>query len=152
MGTIKNLLAGFGGAIALNVIHESLRHLSDDTPRIDLLGEEALQKGLKKFATPIKDKNLLYAATVTGDLISNTMYFSLIGTGNSDKIWHRAVTMGLAAGAGAVVLPKHMGLNPKPVTQNNKIKALTVAYYLTGALVTAGILHSLKEEHVMSSD
>lgn len=140
MSKIKNLLAGLGGAIALNLLHESLKKQHPDMPRIDLLGEEALQKGLQCCGYTIADPATLYRATLAGDIISNTAYYSMIGRGNNSNLWTRAVTLGLAAGAGAVTLPEPLGLDPQPVARNAKVKALTVSYYLAGALVTAGLL------------
>jgi hypothetical protein len=54
MTTARNLIAGLGGAIALNILHESLKRKSPDAPRIDKLGEEAVQKGSKP---PAKKKS-----------------------------------------------------------------------------------------------
>jgi len=140
MNTIKNLLAGLGGAAALNFLHESLKHSGSDMPRIDLLGEEALQKGLNYAATEIESKDNLYAATLGADVMSNAVYYSAIGVGSPKYVWHRAVALGLSAGLGAITLPEKMGLDPEPVTKSQKTKALTIAYYLAGALVTAGII------------
>ena len=145
MSATQNLLAGLGGALALNVIHESLKHHDSGMPRIDLLGEEALQKTLNYFGTEIKDENNLYKATLAGDVVSNALYYSVIGAGSPKYIWARAAVVGLAAGIGAVTLPKPMGLNPQPVTKTPKAKKLTVAYYLAGALVTAGLLKAMKK-------
>ena len=47
MSKVKNLIAGAAGAIALNVLHETLKKESNDVPRVDLLGEDAVQKVLK---------------------------------------------------------------------------------------------------------
>ena len=140
MSTVKNLLAGLGGAIALNVLHESLKKLNSDTPRIDILGEEALQKGIEYVGGKHIPKVDLYAPTLGADLLSNALYYSMIGAGNSKHIWPKAIALGLAAGSGAIALPEPMGLNPEPVDKNMKMRAMTVGYYLFGALVTAGIL------------
>ena len=140
MSTIKNFLAGLGGATALNILHESLKHYGSDMPRIDLLGEEALQKSLQHAGTEIKDKDALYAATLGGDIVSNATYYSLIGSGNPKYLWTKAIALGLTAGIAAVALPKYIGLDPKPVARNSKVKIKTVGYYLAGALVTACIL------------
>lgn len=146
MSTAKNLLAGLGGAIALNILHESLKKLGPNMPRIDLLGEEALQKSLHTVDAEITDEDTLYGATLGADLISNALYFSLIGAGNPKHIWPKAIALGLAAGSGAIALPESMGLNPKPVTRSPKTKALTVAYYLTGALVTGFLLKATSKK------
>jgi hypothetical protein len=146
MSTSKNLLAGLGGAIALNIIHESLKHRDSGMPRIDKLGEEALQKSLNYFGTEIKDEDNLYKATLVSDVISNALYYSVIGAGKNKHVWARAAVVGLAAGVGAITLPKPMGLNPEPVTKTQKAKTLTVAYYLAGALVTAGLVKALSKK------
>ncbi|MHA4894628.1 hypothetical protein ACXZ1K_07755 [Pedobacter sp. PWIIR3] len=144
MGKIKNLIAGFAGAVALNVLHESIKN-KRTTPRIDLLGEQALQKTVRYFGGNIRDDDELYAATLAGDIISNTMYYSLIASSKSRYIWPKAIAMGLLAGVGAVKLPKPLGLNPKPVAKNDQIKAMTVGYYVFGALVTALVATSFKK-------
>ena len=139
MNTAKNLLAGLGGAIALNLLHETLKKFND-TPRIDVLGEEALQKGIEYAGGGHIPKDKLYAPTLGADLISNALYYSMIGAGNDKHIWPKAIALGLAAGTGAVTLPDPMGLNPEPVAKNTKTSAMTVGYYLFGAIVTACIL------------
>jgi hypothetical protein len=143
MGLIKNLTAGLLGSLALNFLHETLRKNETNVPKINLLGEEALNKtriGLGK--TPITDEEELYKATLKADLISNTMYYSLIG-GKSKYIWPKAIIFGLGAGLGALKLPKPLGLDPEPVAATDQMKALTVGYYLFGALVTGFVLKSL---------
>ncbi|MCZ4222530.1 hypothetical protein [Pedobacter rhodius] len=143
MKKVKNLLAGFAGAVSLNILHEGLKHRVADAPRIDLLGEEALNDSLSIFGKKIKDPDKLYAATLAGDLLSNTLYYSMIGAGKKHT-WTRAIFLGLSAGIGAVELAKPLGLNEGTVARNNKVKTLTILYYLTGALVTAGIIKAFK--------
>jgi hypothetical protein len=143
MGLIKNLTAGFLGSIALNVLHETLRKNETNVPKINLLGEEALNKTRVALGNaPITDEDELYKATLKADLISNTIYFSMIG-GKSKYIWPKAILYGLTAGVGAIKLPKQLGLNPEPVAATQQMKTLTVGYYLFGALVTALVLQTL---------
>ena len=146
MGKFKNLIAGFAGALALNILHESLKHKSKDMPRIDILGEKALQKALGYFGTEIDTHDNLYKATLAGDLVSNTIYYSMIGSGGGKYIWPKAIFMGLSAGVAAVKLPEPMGLNPKPVAKNEQVIMLTVGYYVIGAMITALVLKSLSKK------
>ena len=146
MSKLHNLLAGLGGAIALNILHETLKKKDNSMPRVDLLGEEALQKSLKYFGTSINDEATLYKATLAGDVISNALYYSVIGAGSNKHIWTRAITYGLSAGVGALTLAEPLGLNPEPVTKTPKTKVLTVAYYVAGAIVTGCILKAIKSE------
>lgn len=145
MGKIKSLSAGLIGAIALNILHETLRKNVKDAPKIHLLGEQALNKTLNKFGAEINNEDDLYTATLAGDIISNTTYYSLIGSGSNKNIWTKAIILGLAAGVGALKLPEPIGLDPEPVNKNNQVKVLTVGYYLFGALVTGLALKLLSK-------
>ncbi len=147
MSKITNLLAGLGGAVALNIIHESLKGKSKDTPRVDLLGEEALEKTVEYFGGEIHHGDTLYNATLAGDVLSNALYYSVIGNGSPEHLWLRALSYGVAAGVGAITLPEPMGLNPEPVTKTKTSQALTVGYYVAGALVTAGILKAFAKRN-----
>lgn len=149
MTAARNLLAGLGGAIALNLLHETLKKMGGDIPRIDKLGEEALQKGLGQVGAHIDDKDNLYIATLGADVLSNAMYFSLIGAGNPKHIWPKAITMGLAAGTGAIALAEPLGLNAAPVAKNMTTKTLTSGYYLFGALVTGCILKIMDRNNIL---
>lgn len=145
MSKLKNLIAGLAGAIALNILHEGLKKKESDMPRVDLLGEEALQKTINYFGGKINHDKTLYEATLAGDIIGNTLYYSLIGTGNARYLWPEVAMLGLSAGIGAITLPKTIGLNPKPVAKNDQVKIFTVGYYLAGAVVTGLVLNLLKK-------
>jgi hypothetical protein len=143
MKLLKSIVAGFAGAVALNILHETARRLDTGAPRIDLLGEEAVEHSADAlhFETPTGAK--LYNITLAGDVISNTAYYTMIGLGGSKSIALRAVTMGLSAGIGALKLPEPMGLNSNPVSDTDKKQLMTVGYYIFGALVSAGIYRAL---------
>lgn len=141
----KQLIAGIGGAVLLNILHESLKHANDNMPRIDLVGTEALQKSLNYIGQSIEDPQKLYYATLAGDLVSNGGYYALIFC-TEKHIWTRAIALGLAAGVGAVVLPAKLGLDDQPVAKNDTVKALTIGYYLFGALSAAAIYKVLTKK------
>ena len=148
MSKLLNIIAGMAGAAALNLLHESLKHKSVHTPRIDKLGEAGVQKTASFLNTPITDQETLYTATLASDLSSNAFYYSLIGSAGRKFLWPKAIISGLSAGIGALKLPEPMGLNAAPVNKTQGRKALVVAYSLTGALVTAAVLRFLdKPKH-----
>jgi hypothetical protein len=137
MKTIINLAAGLTGAVALNLLHESAKRLDHQAPRVDLIGEEALFKTMKAVGIQPPTGNALFTATLAADLLSNALYYSLIGVGKKKHVVLRGLAYGTAAGLGAVVLPAPLGLRDAPVTRTPKTKVLTVAWYLFGGLVTA---------------
>jgi hypothetical protein len=145
MKEIKNFAGGLAGAVALNVLHESVKRIYSDAPRIDLVGEEALSKSMEGLGAEPPKGDALFTATLAGDLISNTVYYSAIGIGKKKDIFWRGAGFGLAAGIGALVLTKPIGLDDAPITKTNTTKALTVVWYLIGGLVTALTIKSLQK-------
>ena len=146
MKILKAILAGFAGAAALNILHETVRRLDADAPRVDLVGEEALTRSMNSLNLEAPTGKDLYAATLAGDIISNTIYYSAIGMAGSKNVYLKGALAGLTAGLGAIKLPKEMGLDDEPVTKTDKTKLLTVAWYLIGGLVTAAVLDQFKKK------
>lgn len=142
---INNLVGGLAGAVALNVVHQVVKSFEHDAPRVDLIGEEALSKGMEGMGLTPPTGNALFAATLTGDVISNALYYSTIGFGNKKTILLRGAAFGMAAGIGALTLTKPMGLSDAPVTRTDKTKILTVAWYTIGGFVAALTIRSLKK-------
>ncbi len=145
MKLLKSLLAGFAGAAALNILHESVKHLDPDAPRIDLLGEQALSKSINSLNLKAPHGNNLYLATLAGDIMSNGLYYSAIGLGDKKNIYLKGAIAGLTAGLGAISIPDKVGLDDTPVTKTNKTKILTVTWYIVGGLVTAAVFNRLKK-------
>jgi len=142
MKAINNITAGLAGAVVLNILHESAKRFFPNAPRVDLVGEEALTGILESAGVEPPQGNALYAATLASDVVSNALYYSLIGQGKKKNVLLRGAGIGLAAGIGALTLTKPLGLNDAPVNRTNTTKVLTVAWYLIGGLVTASILKS----------
>jgi len=145
MKVLKAILAGFAGAAALNILHETVRRFDANAPRVDLLGEEALTRSMNSLNLEAPTGDNLYAATLAGDIISNGIYYSAIGMAGSKNIYLKGAVAGLTAGLGAIKLPDQMGLDDKPVTKTDKTKVLTVAWYLIGGLVTAAVFDQLNK-------
>jgi hypothetical protein len=145
MKVIKSLLGGLAGAAALTLLHEAVKRFDHDAPRVDLVGEEAVTKGMEAIGKEPPSGDTLYAATLAGDLLSNAFYYSLIGAGNRKNLLLRGVSYGAFAGLGALKLTKPMGLSDAPVTRTDKTKILTVAYYTFGGLITALVIKGLRK-------
>ncbi|RZA01439.1 MAG: hypothetical protein EOP47_10655 [Sphingobacteriaceae bacterium] len=145
MKALQNLLGGLAGAVALNIVHQTAKAIDHDAPRVDLIGEEAVSKGLKQIGVEPPKGNKLFAATLAGDLISNAIYYSAIGLGKNSNLLFRGAAYGLSAGLGALTLPQPMGLSDAPVTKTQQTKAMTVAWYLLGGVVTALTIKALRK-------
>ncbi len=151
MKPLHVLSGGLAGAAAVTLIHESVKRLIPQAPRMDLLGMQALRKGLHKagFASP--SGTTLYVAAMAGDLLSNSLYYSMAGIGKEQNIWVRSSLLGLAAGLGAITLPSKMGLNERYSSRTTATQIMTVGLYVTGALVATAVIKALgkkkKQKH-----
>src|SRR5512132_2682897 len=96
----KSLVAGAAGAVALTAAHETGRRTIRNAPRMDVLGMRAIERWLPKIGIEPPDRRAIHPMSLAGDLISNSMYYSLIGSGGG--VWWRGLGLGLAAGVGAL--------------------------------------------------
>ncbi|HEX8349164.1 MAG TPA: hypothetical protein VF598_04320 [Hymenobacter sp.] len=131
------LFSGLAGSMVLTLLHENARRIAPDVaPRMDVLGMRALRKLLNKADAPQPDHDTLFNATMAGDILTNGLYYSLVGKGK--KAWGRGAMLGLAAGIGGVLLPGPLGLGKAPSSRTPQTKLMTVAWYLVGGLAAAG--------------
>lgn len=130
---------GIAGAIALTVIHETARRLTKNAPRMDLLGMEAMEETLDSADVPIPPEDDVFKLTMAGDVISNSLYYTLAGFGDEQQAVIRGTLLGLAAGLGAVYLPKPLGLDEAPSNRTFETKLMTIAWYTIGGLAAGAI-------------
>jgi hypothetical protein len=143
MKLLPSLAAGFAGAIALTALHEAARRVRPhDAPRMDVLGERGLRKLLGLAALPQPDGDTAYTATMLGDIFSNGLYYSLVGSGKHSL--RRGLLLGVAAGVGGVLLPGPLGLGEAPTNRTPQTKAMTVAWYTVGGLVAGAVARALR--------
>ena len=145
MKTISALGSGLAGAATLTLLHETVRRMNPDAPRMDVLGRRAIAGLMRRAGETPPDDQTLQPVALLGDVISNSLYFSLIGFGNRKNAWLRGVLLGTAAGLGGVFLPGPLGLGERPSGRTPQTKAMTVAWYLAGGLVAAATYRGLKK-------
>jgi len=131
------LLSGFAGAVTLTILHESVRRLRPDAPRMDTLGRRAIARGMESIGIEPPAKDHLEAIALAGDLATNTLYYSLVGLGKPADSWARGVALGGLAGLGAVVLPPMMGLGHRPGARTPQTAVMTFCWYLAGGIAAA---------------
>jgi hypothetical protein len=144
MKLLPSLAAGFAGAVALTALHEVARRLRpQDAPRMDVLGERGLRKILNLTDLPQPDEGAAYTITMLGDIVSNGLYYTVVGS--SKHSLRRGLLLGMAAGVGGVVLPGPMGLGEAPSNRTPQTKAMTVAWYTVGGLVAGAVSQALRK-------
>jgi hypothetical protein len=142
---VSSIIGGIAGAVALNVLHQAVKQFDHDAPRVDLVGEEAITKGLEMAGITPPTGDTLFTITMAADLLSNAAYYSLIGTSKRKQLPYIGAITGFAAGVGALTLTKPMGLSDAPVMRTDKTKILTVAWYTFGGLVAGSIMKALRK-------
>lgn len=142
-GTMRALVGGAVGASVVTALHESVRRMRSDAPRMDVLGMRAISDVLRSGGIKPPPSDRLHTITMVGDLLGNGLYYSLVGTKADDRVWMRGVVLGLAAGIGGVVLPPLMGLGSRPSGRTTQTKIMTVGWYLAGGLAAAATARML---------
>jgi hypothetical protein len=145
---IKSTIGGLAGACALTVLNESVKKLDKDAPRMDLLGMNAVARLMKGNNVLSQTAGKLFPVAMAGDLVSNSLYYSMADSGDRKNTLIRGTLLGLGAGLGAVFLPKTLGLNDAATTRTMKTKVLTVTWYLIGGLVAAAAINLLDQKRI----
>jgi len=139
------LLGGLAGATALTILHETVRKVNEDAPRMDLLGKEAITKSLKCVHVAIPNEDNLFKINMACDIISNSLYYSFAGVCDEKQSVLTGALLGVTAGIGAVALPKPMGLDDAPSNRTTQTKLMTIGWYTFGGLIagiTCKLLHN----------
>ncbi|MFT3916860.1 MAG: hypothetical protein QM704_23085 [Anaeromyxobacteraceae bacterium] len=139
----RSFLSGAVGAAVLTRVHEVARRFVPGAPRMDVIGARGLDRvlGAAGLARPRGRRG--YAATLAGDLVSNTAWYALVGWGRAAHPMRRGLLLGLAAGAGAVVLSPALGLGQRPVARAAWTPWMTVAWNGLGGLAAGLALRRL---------
>jgi hypothetical protein len=111
---------------------------------MDVLGMRALRRYVPALRNERPRSGRLRNIALVGDLVANTLYYSAIAARDRNTTWTRAATMGVAAGAGALLLPQPMGLGHAPGSEVRANQAMTVAWYVAGALAAAFAANSIR--------
>ena len=138
MNLLTAIESGLAGAYALTLTHDTARRLIPEAPRMDVIGMRALAKTARAAgATPPAQ---LHEAALAGDLVANSLYYGLVAAGAREHALRNGALLGLAAGLGAVVLPRPLGLGRQPTERTPVTQAMTVAWYVAGGLA-AGVAY-----------
>lgn len=145
MKVISPLAGGLAGALSVTVMQELLKRIDPSAPRRDLLVKQAAFKIADKTGNGNAHARTVNNMSIAGDIISNTLYFSLTSAAGKRAIPLGSI-LGLSMGAGAVSLPSKLGLNSYFTAGTRKRKLLTMGMYLVGGLVAAAVSRCLNKK------
>lgn len=141
MKVSAGLAGGLAGTLTVASMHEALRRVTPDAPRMDILDMDLIRKGLTSIHKEVPGEEELQRWAVGGELFCDTAYYSLTGIGGKKGAWLRGALLGLIAGVTAVVLPKPLGLPTEPSNKTLGTQLMTVGLYVMGGLVAAAVTH-----------
>ena len=146
-----SLASGAVGALTLTAIHEGVRRRLTNAPRMDLVA----MRGLRRIAPALREPNLrtteLHRLALAGDLVSNSIYYAAVPAPTAGATWARAIALGVAAGAGALLLPEPAGLGAPPHSDTRANQIMTIAWYLAGGLAAAAAATLMRRNGRMAS-
>jgi hypothetical protein len=146
---LKGTLGGLAGACTLTLLNEGARKLDKDAPNMNLLGMNAVARIMKGNSLLTQAADKLFPVALAGDLVSNSLYYSMAESADNKNTLIRGTLLGLAAGVGAVVLPKALGLNEDATARTTKTKLFTIAWYLIGGVVAAAAINALERKEIL---
>ena len=141
---LKALGSGLVGACALTLVHETARRYIDDAPRMDVVGMRAIAKTFR--AVDAEPPVPLHETALVGEMVSNSLYYGLVGLGEPGDGVRNGALLGLAAGVAAVYLPEPLGLGRQPAKNSTETNLLTVAFYLLGGLAAGAAYQALSDD------
>jgi hypothetical protein len=141
----KALLSGLAGAAALTLVHETARHTLPAAPRVDVIGMRALAKPMRRmgYRPPARDR--LYWLSLIGDVVSNSLWYAMLGAGKRGRAVETGAALGLIGGLGAVALPPAIGLGRQPHHRTPWTQVMTVGWYTLGGVVAGMVGRALED-------
>ena len=146
-----SMMAGVAGAGALTLVHQAARLVTPHAPRMDVLGIRALRGAYRQLGVGPRSDRALEREALAGDMVANAAYYSLIGMGGRETVWRRGLALGLAAGVGALMLPKPLGLGDPPNAHRPDTQLMTVAWYVLGGLMAAAAFAARDRDAVQTA-
>lgn len=137
MNFLRMLLSGVAGAAALTAVHQVVKETVPNAPRMDVLGMRSIEGLCEKFGIEPPRGAMLFNSALAGDLISNSIYYSAVGSSRGRAAVGKGISLGLAAGLGAIKLPEMLGMGKELSAKNAKTMAMTVGLYIIGGLAAA---------------
>jgi hypothetical protein len=139
----RSLVSGAAGALALTAIHDFARRRVYYAPRMDVVAMRGLERTLPGN---YHHSRRLHRLALAGDLVANSLYYSVVPGATTPATWMRAAVLGTVAGVGALVLPERMGLGEPPYSGYRMNQVMTIAWYLAGAAAAAMAATLMKDE------
>lgn len=133
----RALGSGLVGALGVTAANEAARRYLPGAPRLDILGRQLAAAAFRKAGRKPPTGWGLQAIAMAGDLVANSIFYSLVGAGRRRSALLRGGALGAAMGLGAVMLPEPLGLDKRATKRTERTALQTVAWYVLGGVLAA---------------
>ena len=136
--------AGLVGAASVTLLNHLAKRYLPQAPRIDILGLQLARVAFNKarldppMGLPIK-----IVALTLATLVSNSLFYGLVGIGKPKTAWLRGGALGLAMGVGAVTLPSALGASDDTTARTPMMKARTIRMVRCGRFACGAHVRSV---------
>jgi hypothetical protein len=139
----SKMFSGLVGAAAVTGLNYLGQRLTPQAPRLDELGRQAVRKTSRNLVASKPSEEAVQATALGGDLMTNSMIYSLAGVGRSKRPEVRGLLAGAAMGAAVVLLAPMLGFGKRTTGIGTKGKAMAIGQYALGGLA-AGLTHRVQ--------
>lgn len=134
MNTAQALGSGLAGAVVLTALHEGIKQIAPESPRMDQIGTQIVRKAKGGNS----DNESAYNQALAGELVANSVLYSLVGSGEKNS-WLRGLLIGAGSGLAAVLLPTIMPVKDGASNRSAETTAMTIGIYTIAGLAAAGM-------------
>lgn len=146
------LLSGAIGAGVLTALHQGLRRVTPDAPRMDTLGRRAIGRIADRAGADAPSGARLQALALAGDVVANSLYFGQVARGTPRHALRCGLLLGASAGAGALLLPGPLGLGERPAARSARTGAMTFLLYVAGGVAAAAAYRLLADDDTVQEE
>ena len=118
MSLLSALSSGLIGACALTVLHETIRQYVPEAPRADIIGMQVTEKGIRAVGSQPPPPDQLHTQALGLDIVSNTLYYSLIGLSSKKKRLTDRLSPGISRWPGRRRFTRPAGFENRPYQPN----------------------------------
>ena len=120
--------AGLVGAASVTLLNHLAKRYLPQAPRLDILSLQLARVAFNKARIDPPSGLPLKIVALIGGLVSNSLFYGLVGIGKPKKAWLRGGALGLAMGVGAVTLPSALDASDDTTASTPMMKAGTIAW------------------------
>jgi hypothetical protein len=135
-GTLR-VGSGIVGATSVALLNYLGSRYLPRAPRLDILGLQLAAAAFDKVGIRPPRGLPMKILALVGSLVSNSMFYGLVGLGTPRTAWLRGAALGLAMGVGVLTLPAALGVGERETGRPPIAKVGTLAWYVLGGILAA---------------